>query len=121
MKNNIFHWLLTVSVAIPFMIFGLMKVAGAEDMVKNMAYIHYDLSITRAIGIIEITAVIGLFISKFRILSLLFLLVILAGAVGSHIGAGQGLDAIKIPLSIALLVILTLYISIKKNQYLLIG
>lgn len=111
--------MLSVLIALPFLMFGLMKVIGVEEMLNNMSSIHYSHSITRIIGLVEIILITGIFFSKFRFWSLLALLITLAGAVGSHIGAGQESQSIVIPCVLSIVVLIAIFIEAKEKRILM--
>jgi uncharacterized membrane protein YphA (DoxX/SURF4 family) len=75
--------------ALPMLGLGLAKASGAEMFVKNMAALHYSEAFTRFIGLCEIAGAAGLVYGRTRILAALGLLMIMTGAIGSHISAGH--------------------------------
>lgn len=72
-----------------FAFVGGQKVVGAEQMMTNMAEMHYGGGATRLIGVLELMAVAALWWRRTRTLTLLGLLLIMAGAAGTHLGAGH--------------------------------
>lgn len=72
---------------------GGMKIIGPEMVEANFASINLTLGVARVIGVIEVLAAIGLWIKPYRVVSSIVLALIYAGATGSHLGAGQGVQA----------------------------
>ncbi len=116
-QAKIAYWTLNILIALPFVIFGGMKIVGADQMMNRMAEIHYSAAITRLIGIIEFITVIGLFLPKFRLASLFTFLLIMAGAVGSHIGGGHPLNTVVMPFLIAILILIGMYQTLKIQEW----
>jgi hypothetical protein len=118
---RILKWCLSGLVAIPFIIFGGMKLIGLEMMMERMAEINYAASATRMIGIIEVLGVIGLFLSRTRVFSLSLFVLIMAGAVGSHIGGGHALNTVFMPTLIALVSGTTILLELRERNWYLFG
>jgi hypothetical protein len=114
MNTKLHYWVTTILLSFPFTVFGFLKVIGAEFMVQNMASIHYNTIATTCIGIVELLTVVGLFFEKYRTLSLMILGLILAGAIGSHLGAGQGINSIIVPSTVFIILLLTSVSYLKK-------
>jgi hypothetical protein len=72
-----------------YLFIGGQKVIGVEGMVSRMAEIHYPPWATRLIGIVEVTAVLALWWRRSRTLALSALILVMAGAAGSHIAFGH--------------------------------
>lgn len=81
--------IILVLLSLMFAFVSVQKIIGVPTMMDNMAALNYGNGLTRLIGVVEIIAVVALWISKFRNLSLAILIVILAGAAGSHIAGGH--------------------------------
>ena len=90
---------------------GGAKVIGAEFMMANMAELHYGPAATVAIGVVELLAAVGLWVRRYRTLSLAAFLLILAGGVGSHWGFGHPAERIAPPFAIAVLTFATLWLD----------
>ena len=72
-----------------YFVTGAAKVVMIEFMMTNMAEINFGTVPTVIIGVVEIIAVVGVWIPRFRTLSLSVLLLIMAGAAGAHWGYGH--------------------------------
>lgn len=78
-------------VTLALILFGGMKIIGAEQMLQNMGNLHYPEWFTRLLGLSEIAFAAGLWSEKTRSTSILLLFGIFSGAIGSHFGHGDGL------------------------------
>ncbi len=116
-KEQMAYWGLNILIALLFVIFGGMKVVGVEHIMNRMAEIHYSATITRLIGVIEFIAIIGLFLPKFRLVSLFIFLLIMAGAAGSHIGGGHKLNAVAMHFLIAIPLLIGMYQTLKIQSW----
>lgn len=72
-----------------FAFVGGQKIVGAEQMMANMAEMHYGGGATRLIGVLEMLAAAALWWPRTRTLTLMGLLLVMAGAAGSHLGFGH--------------------------------
>lgn len=72
-----------------YLVIGGQKVVGSEAMVARMAELHYPAWATRLIGLIEVGAVVALWWRRSRTWALSFLILIMAGAAGSHLAYGH--------------------------------
>lgn len=97
--------------SILFVFVSVQKIVAVPAMMDNMAALNYGSGLTRLIGIIEIIAVAALWTSAFRNLSLAVLIIILAGAAGSHIAGGHpGVQVIP-HFTLSLLAALALFLN----------
>lgn len=80
------------------------KVLGAEKMLARMAELHYPWWATRLIGLVELSAVFGLWWHRTRTLALSSLILIMAGAAGSHIAYGHPMSQWGVVFVIALFI-----------------
>lgn len=94
-----------------FLFVGGLKVLGAQEMHANMATLHYAAAATYLIGAIEIVAVVALWFRRTRLVSLAVLLLILAGAVGTHIAGGHGIGSTTMIWGFSLLIAAAIYLS----------
>jgi hypothetical protein len=92
-----------------FLFVGALKVGGVDPMMTNMAAINYGTAATMLIGWTEITAVAGLWWRPTRLLSLSVLLLMMAGAAGSHLGAGDPVATVIPQFVIALVIAGTIF------------
>ncbi len=84
---------------------GGMKILGPEMIEQNFASLNLTLGVARVIGVIEVLAVIGLWVKPYRVVSSTVLALIYAGATGAHLGAGQGIEAAFPAITLAVLVL----------------
>jgi hypothetical protein len=76
-------------VSLLFLYAGGQKVLGTEQMLSNMAKMHWSAGATRLLGIFEVILVAALWWRPARTLSLSVLLLIMAGAASAHITRGD--------------------------------
>jgi putative oxidoreductase len=106
--------------AVMFLMTGFMKLSGDPGQVDAFTNIYgYGTGAMYAVGIIEIVAAIGLIVGYWKKnLVLLFsgiLVVVMAGAVFTHLMAGQGFGVAMMPF-ILLLLAAVLFLSQRKLQ-----
>ncbi len=90
-------------ITIGLLMFGGMKLFGAEEMLKNMGNLNYSESFTRLLGFVEIALGISLWFNKTKKLATFVLFGIFSGAIGSHLGHGDGLSG-SLPATIFLVI-----------------
>lgn len=95
------------------MAIGLFKIARWPVMAENMAQIHFGGWALQAQGSIEVAAGVVTLVPKTRNLGLCWMMAILIGAVGAHLGAGQELG--KAAPAIVVLV-LTAAVFVARNR-----
>ncbi len=78
-------------ITLGLIMFGGMKLFGAEQMLQNMGNLHYPEYFTRILGFVEIVLAISLWSNKTRNIAMIVLFGIFSGAIGSHLGHGDGL------------------------------
>ncbi|MFY7992345.1 MAG: DoxX family protein [Bacteriovoracaceae bacterium] len=107
-----------VLITIGLIVFGGMKIVGAEEMLKNMGNLNYSESFTRLLGLVEIALAIGLWFSKTRNLSTFVLFGIFSGAIGSHLGHGDSLSG-SLPAAVFLIITTVAFLinSTEKNSF----
>ncbi len=95
---KIFKTVLIVLFGLQFIGIGIMKVVmpffGVNMFLDNMAHLGYSHTGTIIVGLVDLIGGIALFIPKFRGYALVGLSLLLAGAIGAHITAGDGADKI---------------------------
>ncbi len=72
---------------------GIMKITLQEPVAGFLAKAGYANGFIVFIGVSELLAAIGLWLARFRNLALLGLMLIMPGAIATHIGAGEPLSA----------------------------
>ncbi len=91
------------------LLFGGMKLIGAEEMLKNMGNLNYPEWFTRLLGLGEILLGLLLWVPKFRDEAVLILFGIFAGAIGSHLGHGDIFSSV-FPAMLFLILTLSVYL-----------
>jgi uncharacterized membrane protein len=83
--KNIIGWILTVILALAFLMDGGVKLSGQAEMVQNFEKWGLPLTSMYLIGTAEIVGAIGMLIPKTRFLAVLGLMGLMLGAIGTHI------------------------------------
>ncbi|KQO12426.1 DoxX family protein [Paenibacillus sp. Leaf72] len=101
-----------------FLMFGFMKVSGDPTQVEAFNDIYgYGTAFMYVVGIVEILGAVGLLIGYWRNkLIPIFsgvLAVVMAGAVFTHLKAGQGFEVAGMPLILLVLALIVLFGQIK--------
>ncbi|XEC96059.1 DoxX family protein [Paenibacillus tarimensis] len=97
-----------------FILFGTMKLTGNEMLVQTFTALGYSTGFMYFLGVCEVLGAIGLLVGFWRpILAMLAsvgLILLLAGAVFSHLKAGQGMGE-AMPAFVLLILTLVLVIG----------
>ncbi|UUZ82920.1 DoxX family protein [Paenibacillus sp. P26] len=106
--------------ALGFLLFGFMKLSGNPDQVKAFTEIFkYGLGSMYLVGAVEVLSAIGLIIGYWKPKAVLAasgaLVIVMLGAVGTHLIAGQGMGVAMMPL---ILLILALVVFLGKRSLL---
>lgn len=96
-------------VTIGCLVFGGMKVIGAEQMLQNMSTLHYPEWFTRLLGLGEVLFGIAIWFPRFKKESILILFGIFSGAIGSHLGHGDPFNSVA-PAFVFLVLTTVLYL-----------
>jgi putative oxidoreductase len=83
--GNILAWILTVLLAIVFILAGSIKLMGAPAMVQEFAQIGIGQWFRYLTGILEVASAIGLLVPKYRFWAALQIAVIMAAATSINI------------------------------------
>ncbi len=97
------------------LLFGGMKLVGAEEMLKNMSTLNYPEWFTRLLGLGEIAFGALIWMPKFRTEALVLLFGIFSGAIGSHLGHGDPINSI-VPATVFLFLTSILFVFTKKQM-----
>lgn len=103
--RRVIMWILLVLAAGQFICVGAAKSAGVEAMMKGFRELNYTDGFGRFIGVCELLGGIGLLLSRTRLWAALGLMIIMVGAVGSHLGAGQAPDT-TVPAAVSFFMLL---------------
>jgi putative oxidoreductase len=87
-------WILAGLLAVQFTISGVIKLIGVEMIVTNFARWGYPSWFRLFIGAAELAGAVGLLIPKLRALAASGLALVMAGAVYTHIRAGEGAETV---------------------------
>ena len=98
--QNIVAWVIAGLLAFAFAGSGIMKLTGAEELVGNFERWGYSSGMMYFIGVAEVAGAVGLLLKRLRVLASAGLIVIMAGAVYTHISVGEPFIA---PLILAVL------------------
>lgn len=104
----IIFWVVLIAMAAPSFFFGFTKVISRQDKVELFNRLGYPLWFMRLVGIGEIVTAIGLLLEPTRLIAIGLSVIILMGAVFSHIRANEPKEAI--PPAIVFLHLTTIYI-----------
>jgi len=83
--KNIIGWAIAVLLSLAFLMTGISKLTGQEEMVLNFEKWGFPLAFMYFVGASEIAGAIGLLITKFRGLASIGLVLLMMGAIGTHI------------------------------------
>ena len=118
--KNIIGWIITGLLVLAFLMAGGVKLSGQEEMVQNFDKWGYPIVFMYVIGLFEILGAIGLLVKNFRIFSAIGLILLMLGAIGTHLINGEAFFA---PLILLLLLVLlaailknTLYQKVRSND-----
>lgn len=100
-----------VLIAVNFVPGGMMTMLLMDPFRSNLTTMHYGTSFMIGLGLVEALCGIGIWLPRLRNTSLLVLLLIMAGAIGSHIANGQPLASIGMAVGMAVLILTALWLS----------
>ncbi len=78
--GNILAWILTIFLAVVFVLAGGVKLIGTRPMVQEFAQIGIGQWFRYLTGILEVTGAIGLFVPKYRFWAALQIAAVMVGA-----------------------------------------
>lgn len=82
--SNVAMWVLTVIAGVGFILSGLSKISGSEEMATNFAGWGYPVWFMYLVGACELAGGICLFFSRTAILAASAMMIIMIGAIGTH-------------------------------------
>jgi putative oxidoreductase len=103
---NILHiafWICTAAFALPSFVFGYQKITQKPEKVAEFIRWGYSKTFMIALGFAEILAALGLFFHQTRLLCIGIWVVILVGAVGTHVRAKDPKGAVMAPVFVGIL------------------
>lgn len=83
-KNTI-GWIIAILLSLAFLMAGISKLTGQEQFVQNFGKWGFSMAFMYFIGGCEIIGAIGLMVKKVRALAALGLILLMLGAIGTHI------------------------------------
>lgn len=86
-------WTIQVMLAAFFLLAGVMKLAGAEQISQEFRNWGYGDTFRLIIGLIESLGGVGLLIPRLAAFCAIGLMLVMGGAVYTHLAADQGLNA----------------------------
>ncbi len=102
-------WALQIALAAFFLLAGVVKVAGAEQITRNFREWGYGDGFRIFVGILESLGGLGLLFPFFCAVSGLILMVLMGGAFYTHLAAGEGFATASPALVLALLLAVLVY------------
>jgi|AntRauTorckE5430_2_1112549.scaffolds.fasta_scaffold35207_2 uncharacterized membrane protein len=87
--KNIIGWVLTGLLALAFLMAGAAKLSGQAEMLQSFEKWGLPSIAMYLIGFAEVLGAVGLFIPKTRFLAVLGLMVLMIGAIGTHLLNGE--------------------------------
>jgi hypothetical protein len=111
-KRIVFYSLLGL-LTLGFLLAGGGKALALPDAIKQNQSLHLDVWFIRLIGFLELLGVIVLWLPRFRISAAICLGVIMIGAIGAHLGAGQHQNVVP---ATAFFFLLMLFVAADPDQ-----
>jgi hypothetical protein len=90
---------------------GIMAALLMDPFKANLTVMHYAPAFMVFLGLVEALCGIGIWFPRFRNLALLTLLLIMAGAIGSHIANGQPLVSIAFAVGVSACILVAAWLS----------
>ena len=110
--KNILAWILTAIMTFQLGMAGFFKVIAHEDWVNNFSRWDYPLWFMYVIGVLQLAAVVGLYIPKTRIWAAMGIIGLMIGAFATHMMNGE---TTSIGGSIGLIVMSAAFIWLRKK------
>lgn len=109
--KNITGWIVTGLLGLAFLMAGMVKISGQDEMIQNFDKWGFPVAFMYFIGISELLGAIGLFVKITRIYAAFGLIAVMLGAIGTHIVAGENFF---VPL--ILLILVGVLVFIRKEE-----
>lgn len=87
-------WSVTILLAVAFLIFGILKLTGAEPLAAKFTKWGYPTWFRLVVGVAEISGAVLLLLPRTTVLGSVGLGLLMVGAVFTHLKVGEGLQAI---------------------------
>lgn len=82
--TNVFLWIITAIAGVGFILAGLGKIAGSDEMAARFATWGYPVWFMYLVGLFELAGGICLFMVRFAVPAASALLILMIGAIGTH-------------------------------------
>ena len=105
----------TALLSLAFLGAGIMKLTGAEEMRQGFENWGYPIIFMYAIGICEVAGAIGLWLRRFSFAAKICFLILMAGAVLTHLAFDTFQDAVP-PIILIILTAVTLVLHRKERD-----
>ena len=93
MARNVAAWVLSILLALAFLVAALGKLTGAAlPLFENWGYPAWFATL---IGVLELAGAVGLLIPKLARAAILGLVLLMLGAAYTHIAAGEGMQVLR--------------------------
>ena len=93
--RNVFVWILSILLALAFLLAGLPKVLAVTAWTKKFAHWGYPRWSLTVVGLLEVSGAILLLIPRFAIYGVGILITVMLGAVYTHVANGEGLAIVR--------------------------
>ena len=100
-------WIVTIILAVAFLLFGILKLIGAEPLAGEFTKWGYPAWFRLLIGVAEIGGAVLLLLPRTVALSAAGLCVLMVGAVFTHLKAGEGPQTVPAFVLLVLLAIIS--------------
>ena len=105
----------TVLLTLAFLGSGIMKLTGGEDIRQGFEHWGYPVFFMYVIGLCEVAGAVGLWLRRFSYAAKVCLIILMAGAVATHLVFDSLTEAVP-PIILILLIALTLMLHRKERN-----
>ena len=105
----------TVLLTLAFLGSGIMKLTGGEDIRQSFEQWGYPVFFMYVIGLCEVAGAVGLWLRRFSYAAKVCLIILMAGAVATHLVFDSLTEAVP-PIILILLIALTLMLHRKERN-----
>ena len=93
--RNVFAWILSILLALAFLLAGVPKVMAVTAWIEKFAHWGYPRWSLTIIGLLEVSGAILLLIPRFAIYGVGTLIAVMLGAAYTHVANGEGLAVLR--------------------------
>lgn len=105
---------LTVLLSLAFLATGIMKLSGAEQVRQGFENWGYPVFFIYVIGLCEVAGAIGMWLRRFSYAAKVCLIILMAGAAGTHLVFDTFMEALA-PIILIVLIAVTLLLHHKER------